>query len=113
MNNDNQQDSLIKNETPSPTHETHPLATGLGAAVAGIAGVALGKSVGGKMGAAVGGIAGAILGGIAVNNVFAVTSEVLHQVQPTLGLGADTKPIELPAHYSWKELEALSKPQAN
>ncbi|MBD2238054.1 hypothetical protein H6G35_15720 [Aulosira sp. FACHB-113] len=28
-----------------------------------------------------------------------------------LGLGADDKPIALPRHYSWEELQALSKPQ--
>ncbi len=111
MNHDHQQDSLAKKETPNSPNDAHPIATGLGAAVGGIAGVALGKSVGGKMGAAVGGIAGALVGGIAANAVADVTFEAIHQVQPTLGLGADTKPIELPSHYSWEQLKALSKPQ--
>ena len=114
MNNDNQQNSLIKNETPNSSNDAHPIATGLGAAVGGIAGVALGKSVSGKVGAAVGGLAGALAGGIAGNTVADVTSLALKQVQPklALSLGADTKPIELLPHYSWEELKALSKPQA-
>ncbi|MBC1329678.1 hypothetical protein GNE06_26985, partial [Trichormus variabilis 9RC] len=39
--------------------------------------------------------------------------EFIEELQPTvgLGLGADHKPIELPSHYSWEELQALSKPQ--
>ena len=94
------------------TH-SHPLATGLGAVGGGAAGAAIGDSVGGKIGAAVGSVAGVIAGGILGNKVAGIAQEVIEEIQPTLGLGADTKPVELPRHYSWEELQALSKPQSD
>ena len=98
---------------PSETHESHPIATGLGAVGGGVAGAAIGNSVGGKVGAAIGSIAGAIAGGIAGNAVADVASEAIAEIQPAigLGLGANAKPVELPKHYTWEELQALSKPQ--
>ncbi|MBV8887044.1 MAG: hypothetical protein JO235_24035 [Chroococcidiopsidaceae cyanobacterium CP_BM_RX_35] len=101
--------------TSSPaSSENHPIATGLGIAGGGVGGAALGRSIAGKAGAAVGGVIGAIAGGIAGNTLAELTEEAVQEVQPILqlGLGADTKPIELPRHYSWEELQALSKPQA-
>jgi len=92
----------------------HPLATSIGAVGGGVAGAALGRSIiGGKFGAALGGVAGAIIGGIAGNTVSETAEEVIREIQPTsgLGLGADTKQIELPRHYTWSELQALSRPQ--
>ncbi|QIR35554.1 colicin V family bacteriocin [Tolypothrix sp. PCC 7910] len=99
-----------ENQTPA---NTHPIATGLGAAGGGIAGAAIGRSIGGKVGAAIGGVAGAIAGGVAANELAEYADEFIEELQPTvgLGLGADHKPIELPRHYSWEELQALSKPQ--
>ncbi|HEY9729973.1 MAG TPA: hypothetical protein V6D50_26285 [Chroococcales cyanobacterium] len=91
---------------------SHPLATGLGAVGGGAAGAAIGDSVGGKVGAALGSVAGAIAGGILGNKVAGIAEEAIAEIQPSLGLGADTKPIELPRHYSWEELQALSKPQS-
>ncbi len=91
--------------------DSHPIATGLGAVGGGAAGAAIGNSVGGKLGAVIGSVAGAIAGGIVGNTVAEIAQEVIDEVQPTLGLGADTKPIELPRHYSWEELQALSKSQ--
>jgi len=43
------------------------------------------------------------------------TEEVLQETKPSLslGLGADTKEPELPAHYTWEELQVLSKPQSD
>ncbi|MHC0061356.1 hypothetical protein ACWATR_00295 [Nostoc sp. UIC 10890] len=101
-----------ENENQTPPN-THPIATGLGAAGGGIAGAALGRSMGGKIGAAIGGVAGAIAGGVAANKLVGYTEQFIEELQPTvgLGLGADHKPIELPSHYSWEELQALSKPQ--
>ncbi|WP_374872386.1 hypothetical protein [Pelatocladus sp. BLCC-F211] len=97
-------------ETPS---HAHPIAIGLGAAGGGIAGAALGRSIAGKVGATIGGVAGAIAGGVAGNELAGYVEEFTEELQPTigLGLGADHKPIELPSHYSWEELQALSKPQ--
>ncbi|MBD2168993.1 hypothetical protein H6G04_31970 [Calothrix membranacea FACHB-236] len=99
-----------ENQTPS---NNHPIATGLGAAGGGIAGAAIGRSIGGKVGAAIGGVAGAIAGSVAANELAEYAEEFIEELQPTvgLGLGADHKPIELPRHYSWEELQALSKPQ--
>ncbi len=93
------------------TH-SHPLATGLGAVCGGAAGAAIGDSVGGKLGAAVGSVAGAIAGGILGNKVAGIAQEAIAELQPSLGLGSDTKPVELPRHYSWEELQALSTPQS-
>ncbi|MEH2381423.1 MAG: hypothetical protein V7K27_21460 [Nostoc sp.] len=91
----------------------HPLATNLGAVGGGVAGAALGRSIGGKMGAAIGVVAGAITGSVAAKKLVEYAGEFIEELQPTigLGLGANHKPIELPRHYSWEELQALSKPQ--
>ncbi len=94
--------------------DSHPLATGLGAVGGGVAGAALGRSIiGGKLGAALGGVAGAIAGSIAGNTLADLTEEVTEEISPAigLGLGANHKPVELPRHFSWEELQALSKPQ--
>lgn len=90
---------------------SHPLATGLGAVGGGAAGAAIGDSVGGKVGAALGSVAGAIAGGILGSKVADIAQEAIAELQPSLGIGANNKPIELPSHYSWEELQALSKPQ--
>ena len=90
----------------------HPIATGLGAIGGVAAGAAVGNSVSGKLGDAIGGVAGAIAGSIVGNTIAEVAQEAIKEIQPSLGLGADTKPVELPKHYSWEELQALSKPQS-
>ncbi len=104
--NDEQQ----KNPHTAPEHPDHPIATGLGAVSGGVAGAAIGKAVGGRVGAAIGTVTGAIAGGMMGNALVEMTEEVDQTFG--LGLGADTKPIELPRHYSWDELRALSKPQS-
>ena len=95
------------------TSQAHPIATGLGVAGGGVVGAALGRSIGGKVGAAIGGVAGAIALGVAANELAGYTEQFIEELQPTvgLGLGADYKPIELLSHYSWEELQTLSKPQ--
>ena len=107
------------NNPESNSHQTasessaNPVATGLGATGGGIAGASLGNSIAGKVGAAIGGVAGAIAGGIAGNQIAEFAEKAIDEIQPTLGLGlgANTKPVELPQHYSWEELQQLSKPQ--
>lgn len=89
------------------TNQTHPVAAGLGAATGGIAGAIVGKSVAGRGGTVVGGVVGAIAGKLA-GETFA---DLAVEAKGTLGLGADDKEVELPPHYSWEELQALSKPQ--
>lgn len=106
------QDSSEPNHSESAS-ATPSLAEEVGAVGGGILGAAIGKSMQGKVGAVVGGVAGAIAGGMAANSLAAFTQELLQETQPTLslGLGADQKSIELPKHYTWEELQALSKPQ--
>ena len=90
------------------------IATGIGAVGGGAAGAALGRSIiGGKMGAAIGGIAGAIAGAVAGNKLAEFTEEATEELNPNVGLklAANNKPVELPRHYTWEELQALSKPQ--
>lgn len=109
MENDNQP------QPEAQSNEIQPIATGLGAVSGGVIGAAVGRSFDKKLGAAIGGVVGAIAGGIAGNAVVGVTEAVIDEIQPTLGLGlgADNKPIELPNHYSWRELQALSKPEGD
>lgn len=91
--------------------DNHPIATGLGAVGGSVAGAKIGGSVGGKVGAVLGSVAGAIAGGIVGNTVADLAQEASDEVMPTLSLGADNQPTELPRHYTWEELQALSKPQ--
>jgi outer membrane lipoprotein SlyB len=93
----------------SETHQTHPIAASLGAASGGIAGAVLGKSVAGRSGAAIGGVVGAIAGKLAGETLADLAAEAKGTL--SLGLGADDKEVELPSHYSWEELQTLSKPQ--
>ena len=114
--NEDQQMSQSPNEQQDSTsHEAHPIATGLGAVSGGVIGTALGRSINKNIGAAVGGVVGGIAGGIAGNAVAEISETVIAQIaqgQPSgMGVGADNKPVELPRHYSWDELQALSKPQ--
>jgi len=97
----------------SISSSSHPIATSLGAAGGGVAGAAIGGSVGGRVGATLGAVAGAIAGSIAGNVLAEMAEEVAEEVNETIGLdlGADKKEIELPRHYSWDELRALSKPR--
>ncbi|MEC4816736.1 MAG: hypothetical protein SAK29_26230 [Scytonema sp. PMC 1069.18] len=116
MMNDEQQMKPHGDESQdsnSDQKDSHPLATGLGVVGGGVAGAALGRSVGGKAGAALGGVVGAIAGGVAGNKVAEYTEEVIDKINPSFewGVGANNKPVELPSHYSWEELQALSKPQ--
>ncbi|OKH52105.1 hypothetical protein NIES2101_15820 [Calothrix sp. HK-06] len=104
-------DEIVHSESDNTT--SHPVATSLGAVGGGVAGAAIGRSIiGGKVGAVIGGVTGVIAGSIAANKVAEFTEEAINVVEPTgLNLGANNKPIELPKHYTWKELQALSKPQ--
>ncbi|RCJ18426.1 hypothetical protein [Nostoc sp. ATCC 53789] len=108
-----EQPQIQSQQDESEQIDSDPLATGLGVVGGGFAGAALGRSIGGKMGAAIGGLAGAITGGLAANKLAEYVEEFTEELEPTvgLGLGANHKPIELPSHYSWEELQALSKPQ--
>lgn len=94
----------IKDEQPVD----QSVVTGVGAVAGGIVGAAIGHAVNKKLG----GVVGAVAGGIAGGALAEFSSEVIDIVQPSLGFGADNRPIELPNHYTWEELQALSKPQS-
>ncbi|HEY9624259.1 MAG TPA: glycine zipper domain-containing protein [Crinalium sp.] len=108
-----QNEPIEQSSDATESANPHTVAKGIGAASGGLTGAAIGKSVGGKLGATVGGIAGAIAGGMAGEAIAEFTEDLIQEISPSLslGLGADTKEIELPAHYSWEQLQALSKPQ--
>lgn len=108
--NDEKSLSEKPDDSTSEPERSHPIATGLGAASGGIAGAAIGKAFAGRLGAAVGGVAGAIAGSIAGEALADFAEETNESLG--LGWGADDKEVELPKHYSWEELQALSKPQA-
>ncbi|MEO8891144.1 MAG: hypothetical protein ABI417_06350 [Coleofasciculaceae cyanobacterium] len=109
----NQPSIEAQNQEGSNQNATsHPLATGLGVVGGGAAVAAIGDAVGGKFGAALGSVAGAIAGGILGNKAAEIASEAIAETQPSLGFGANNKPVELSRHYSWEELQALSKPQS-
>lgn len=59
------------------------------------------------------GLKTAIAGGVAGNKLAEFALEVTEELDPTLGLklGTNNEPVELLCHYSWEELQALSKPQ--
>ena len=96
-------------QNKSTQKDSHLLETGLGAAGGGVAGAAIGKSVGGKTGAVVGAIAGAVAGGIVGDVVADDLKAEEKRVAETLGIAKGED--EILAHYSWEELQALSKPQ--
>ncbi len=105
----NDEESMADQQSTNSSESFPAIATGLGAVAGGVTGGVIGKSVAGTWGAVVGGVTGAIAGGIAADAMTDFAKEANESLG--LGLGADTQPIELPQHYSWEELQALSKPQ--
>ncbi len=104
----NLQDVIIPPSQPSeePAHDAS-IATKIGAIGGGVAGAVIGHSlIGGKLGTAIGLVAGAVAGGVSGD-------KIAEFAEPTIGsqLAANDTPGDLPAHYSWTELQALSKPQ--
>ena len=103
-----EQQQRIQGVTHKPKHNA--LETGIGAVGGGVAGAAIGgKLIGGKTGAALGAIAGAVVGGVAGEVVGEDLKELEHKAMETLGEARGEN--EILAHYSWDELQALSKPQ--
>ena len=103
------QEQKIQEVTQQPKHNA--LETGIGAVGGGVAGAAIGgKLIGGKTGAALGAIAGAVVGGVAGEVVGEDLEELEKKAMETLGEAQGEN--EILAHYSWEELQALSKPQS-
>lgn len=90
-----------------PAHDASSIATKIGAIGGGVAGAVIGHSlIGGKLGTAIGLVAGAVAGSVSGD-------KIAEFAEPTIGsqLEADDTPGDLPTHYSWAELQALSRPQ--
>jgi outer membrane lipoprotein SlyB len=104
----NLQDVIIPPPQPSeePAQDSS-IAKTLGAVGGGVAGAAIGRSlIGGKLGTAIGVVAGAVAGGM-------TGDKLADLADPTTGwqLGSNDDVVNLPAHYTWAELQALSKSQ--
>ena len=97
-----------------PTGHQPSLASAIGTVGGGVAGAAIGHSlIGGKLGTAIGVVLGAVAGGVTGDKLAESLARVTGEIDPTMGLklGANDDPVNLPAHYTWAELQALSKPQ--
>lgn len=96
-------------QRPDVPLEHHPAATGIGVAAGGVVGGLVGSAIAGKQGGLWGVIAGAVVGGLAGDTVSEDLIALEQQAAEILGEAPSED--ELPAHYSWDELQALSKPQ--
>ncbi|WP_319422616.1 glycine zipper 2TM domain-containing protein [Pleurocapsa sp. FMAR1] len=112
MNEENKNKERQEQKIPEVTQKSkhNALETGIGAVGGGVAGAAIGsKLIGGKTGAVVGAIAGAVVGG-AMSDVVGEDLEQLEQKAMEV-LGEAQGENEILAHYSWEQLQALSRPQ--
>lgn len=105
----NQENALPGKDLSANQSEHSALGGSIGAVSGGVVGAVVGNAIGGKgagvMGAVVGAVAGGLLGDAAADDLIELeqrAAEVLGEAP-----GED----ELPAHYSWEQLQALSKPQ--
>jgi outer membrane lipoprotein SlyB len=85
-----------------------PKGAAIGATGGGVAGAAVGRMVGGKTGAVIGAASGAVAGGIIGDAVADDVKQLETQAMEALGIAPYED--EVPAHYSWDELQELSKP---
>lgn len=90
------------------TQHRHAVEAGVGATSGGLVGAFVGSAVGGKRGGLLGAIAGALAGGIAGETLGDDLIALEQQAAEVLGEAADEN--ELPTHYNWEQLQALSKP---
>lgn len=100
--------SLAASEGDAGQHR-HAVEAGVGAASGGLVGAFVGSAMGGKRGGLLGAIAGALAGGIAGETLGDDLIALEQQAAEVLGEAAGEN--ELPAHYTWEQLQALSKPQ--
>jgi len=106
----NPQSQKAQTNSPETTDSSkHYLkAAAISAVGGGIAGAAVGKAIGGKTGAVVGAASGAIAGGL-LGDAVAEEAKVLEK-EAMEALGIEFYGNEVPAHYSWDELQTRSKP---
>lgn len=101
-------------QNPPSQADLNPLAIGIGAAGGGAIGATIGTAVGGKKTGIVGAVAGAVTGaliGDAVAEDLIVEDLIALEQRAAEALGEAPSEHELPDHYSWQQLQALSKPQ--
>lgn len=99
----------VEGATEEDKSQRHALEAGVGAAGGGLVGALVGGAVGGKKGALLGTLAGAIAGGIA-GETYGDDLIALEQ-QAAEVLGEASGEGRIPAHYTWEQLQQLSKPQ--
>lgn len=111
MNEEKKNQDWQDQKIPEVPHQQqgHSLETGIGAVGGGVTGATIGGKLGGKAGAVLGAIAGAVVGGAAGEVVGESLEEREQQAMEALGIAKGED--EILAHYSWDELQALSKPQ--
>ena len=111
MNEEKKNQDWQDQKIPEVPHQQqgHSLEAGIGAVTGGVAGAAIGGKLGGKTGAVLGAIAGAVAGGTAGDVVGESLEEQEHKAMEALGIAKGED--EILSHYSWSELQALSKPQ--
>ncbi|GAB4551420.1 MAG: hypothetical protein Tsb0014_45660 [Pleurocapsa sp.] len=106
----NQQQQDRQSEKVAQKQQGYSPETGIGAIAGGIAGAVAGnKLIGGKTGTVVGAIAGAVVGGTTGDVVIEDLEALERKAMETLGEAPGEN--EILAHYSWEELQTLSKPQ--
>ncbi len=91
------------------SQSSHTLETGIGAVSGGVVGGVIGSAIAGRKGGVVGAIAGAVTVGVLADANSDELKALEQQAAELLGEAPSEK--ELPAHYSWEQLQALSKPQ--
>ncbi len=98
-----------QSEKVARKQQHHGMEKGIGAVGGSVAGAAVGGKLGGKTGAVVGAIAGAVVGGTVGEAAIEDLKELERKAMKALGEAPGEN--EILAHYSWEELQALSKPQ--
>ena len=105
----NPESALPGKDLSAGQSEHSALGGSIGAVSGGVVGAVVGSAIGGKsagvMGAVVGAIAGDLLGDATADDLIALEQRAAEV------LGEAPEEDELPAHYSWEQLQALSKPQ--
>lgn len=106
-------DSNVKNGEGEDLSDAtrHTVEAGIGAASGGAIGAIAGSAIAGKKGGLVGGLVGAIAGALVGETVGDDLIALEQQAAEVLGEAATES--EPPAHYTWEQLQQLSKPQAS
>lgn len=108
----NEENKHLENRESTQNQQGLSLETGIGAVGGGIVGAAIGnKLVGGKPATAIGAIVGAVAGGSLGNTVGEDIEAFAQKTLETIGQAPGEN--EIPLHYSWEELAALSQSRSS